>query len=68
MKKYIINPITGEETILEDTDPTWDVVEIHYSGEDKKYRAVQYNTTKAIIAERTFNTKEMAEAYISQQS
>jgi len=68
MKKYMINPITGEETILEDTDPKWEVVEVHYSGEDKKYRAVQYDTTKVVIAERTFNTKEMAEAYIAQQS
>ena len=67
MKKYMINPITGEETILEDTDPKWDIVEVHYDGEDRKYRAVQYNPSKVIIAERTFSTKRAAQEYIEKQ-
>lgn len=68
MKTFNNTPIGGK-IIEEETTYKWDVVTIHYSGsESEKYRAVKYNSHKVIIAERTFNTKEMAEAYIIQQS
>ncbi len=65
----MINPVTGEQTEIETTQNNWDIVTVHYEGFlEKKYRAVKYNGQKVIISERTFNTKEMAEAYIAQQS
>ena len=60
----------GGKIIEEETTPNmWDIVVVHYEGFiTEKYRAVKYNEDKAIIAERTFNAREMAEAYIDHQS
>ncbi len=67
MKKFNINPLTGEPIEMEESK--WKIVVVHYEGFiTEKYRAVKYNEDKAIIAERTFNAKEMAEAYIDHQS
>jgi len=67
MKKFRPVPFGGK--IIEEEVSNWDIVTIHYEGfETEKYRAVKYNSEKVIIAERSFNTKEMAEAYIAQQS
>jgi hypothetical protein len=67
MKKFNINPLTGEPIEMEESK--WDVVTVHYEGFiTEKYRAVKYNDDNVIVAERSFNTKEMAEAYIAQQS
>jgi len=67
MKKFRPVPFGGK--IIEEEVSNWDIVTIHYEGFDtEKYRAVKYNSEKVIIAERSFNTKEMAEAYIAQQS
>jgi hypothetical protein len=67
MKEFRPVPFGGK--IIEEEVINWDIVTIHYEGfETEKYRAVKYNSEKVIIAERSFNTKEMAEAYIAQQS
>jgi hypothetical protein len=67
MKEFRPVPFGGK--IIEEEVSNWDIVTIHYEGfETEKYRAVKYNSEKVIIAERSFNTKEMAEAYIAQQS
>ena len=67
MKEFRPVPFGGK--ILEEEVSNWDIVTIHYEGFDtEKYRAVKYNSEKVIIAERSFNTREMAEAYIAQQS
>lgn len=67
MKEFRPVPFGGK--IIEEEVNNWDVVTIHYEGFDtEKYRAVKYNSEKVIIAERSFNTREMAEAYIAQQS
>jgi len=67
MKTFRPVPFGGK--IIEEEVSNWDIVTIHYEGfETEKYRAVKYNSEKVIIAERSFNTKEMAEAYIAQQS
>ena len=67
MKEFRPVPFGGK--IIEEEVSNWDIVTIHYEGfEAEKYRAVKYNSEKVIIAERSFNTKEMAEAYIAQQS
>jgi len=67
MKEFRPVPFGGK--IIEEEVSNWDIVTIHYEGFDtEKYRAVKYNSEKVIIAERSFNTKEMAEAYIAQQS
>ena len=64
MKKFMINPITGEKTEMS-LKARWDIVTIHYNGfETEKYRAVQYNDQGVIVNERTFNTREFAEEYI----
>ena len=63
----MINPITGEKTEIENTETTWQIVEIHYEGEDKAYRAVKYDSNKIIKFERVFKTKEQAEAYVAKQ-
>jgi len=46
MKKYMINPITGEQTEIENTDFSWEIVEVHFDGEKKQYRAVKYDSNK----------------------
>lgn len=67
MKTFRPEPFGGKIIEKEITD--WDIVTVHYTGFiDSKYRAVKYNSEKVIIEERTFNTKEMAEAYIEKQS
>lgn len=67
MKEFRPVPFGGK--IIEEEVSNWDIVTIHYEGfKTEKYRAVKYNSEKVIIAERSFNTKEMAEAYIAQQS
>jgi hypothetical protein len=69
MKTFNNIPFGGKIIEEETTLNKWDIVTIHYEGFDtEKYRAVKYNSEKVIIAERSFNTREMAEAYIAQQS
>ena len=69
MKTFNNIPFGGKIIEEETTLNKWDIVIVHYEGFiTEKYRAVKYNEDKAIISERTFNTKEMAEAYIAQQS
>jgi hypothetical protein len=69
MKTFNNIPFGGKIIEEETTLNKWDIVIVHYEGfTEKKYRAVKYNDQKVIISERTFNTKEMAEAYIAQQS
>jgi hypothetical protein len=69
MKTFNNIPFGGKIIEEETTLNKWDIVIVHYEGfTEEKYRAVKYNDQKVIISERTFNTKEMAEAYIAQQS
>ena len=63
----MINPITGEETEIENTECTWKVVEVHYDGTRKQYRAVKLDNNGIIKAEQLFSTKERAEAHIAEQ-
>ena len=68
MKTFSNLPIGGK-IIEEETTSNWDIVTVHYTGFiDPKYRAVRYDDLKVITQERTFNTKEMAKAYIAKQS
>tara|TARA_B100000963_G_C22158700_1_gene464986 strand:- start:102 stop:305 length:204 start_codon:yes stop_codon:yes gene_type:complete len=67
MKKYMINPITGEQTEIENTDFSWEIVEVHFDGEKKQYRAVKYDSNKVVKFERLYPTKEQAEAYVAEQ-
>jgi len=46
---------------------TWQVVEIHYEGEDKGYRAVKFDEQNVIKFERVFKTREQAEEFIAKQ-
>ena len=44
----MINPITGEQTEIENTDFSWEIVEVHFDGEKKQYRAVKYDSNKIV--------------------
>ncbi len=63
MKTFRPVPIGGK--IVEEKSDDWQIVVVHYEGfETEKYRAVKYNSEKAIVRERTFNTRTAAEDYI----
>ena len=68
MKKYTINPVTGEATeMVEDGQVTWQIVEVHYSVDTHRFRAVAYNDKKIIIEEKLCDTRVDAEMYIAHQ-
>lgn len=46
---------------------TWQIVEIHYEGEDKGYRAVKLDEQNVIKFERVFKTREQAEEFVAKQ-
>ncbi len=48
-------------------DYTWQVVEVHYHGEEKAYRAVKLDESKAIKFERIFKTRKQAEEFVAKQ-
>lgn len=43
----------------------WEVVETHFEGDKKIYRAVKYNDSNVVVTERSFNTREDAKNYIN---
>tara|TARA_B100000497_G_C7507442_1_gene309346 strand:- start:106 stop:264 length:159 start_codon:yes stop_codon:yes gene_type:complete len=43
----------------------WEVVETHFEGDKKIYRAVKYNDSNVVVTERTFKAKIDAENYIN---
>ena len=67
MKKYMINPITGEKTEIENTECKWQVVEVHYSVSSKRFRAVCIGTNNVIMKERLFDSRVEAEIFIGEQ-
>jgi hypothetical protein len=46
----------------------WSIVEVHYEGETRKWRAVLMNELSVIIKERTFSTLVDAEIYVRNES
>jgi len=68
MKKFMNLPFGDGFKQVEITDnSTWQVVEIHYEGEDKGYRAVKFDEQNVIKFERVFKTREQAEEFIAKQ-
>jgi len=68
MKKFMNLPFGDGFKQVEITDNcTWQVVEIHYEGEDKGYRAVKLDEQKVIKFERVFKTREQAEEFVAKQ-
>ena len=62
----MINPITGEKTeMVEKETKTWKIVEVHYSVDNHRFRAVAYNEKKVIVEEKLCNTRVDAEMYIA---
>ena len=66
MKKFVNLPFGGE-IIEQETTTKWDIVTIHFDGQKEQYRAVQYNSSKVIIAEKTFTKKSDAQNFIDKQ-
>ena len=66
MKKFVNLPFGGE-IIEQETTTKWDIVTIHFDGQKEQYRAVQYNSSKVIIAEKTFTKKSDAQIFIDKQ-
>jgi hypothetical protein len=42
----------------------WTIVEVHYEGDTRKWRAVLMNELNVIIKERTFSTLVDAEIFV----
>ena len=66
MKKFVNLPFGGK-IIEQETTTKWDIVTIHFDGQKEQYRAVQYNSSKVIIAEKTFTKKSDAQIFIDKQ-
>ena len=43
---------------------SWDIIEVHFEGTKKRWRAVLFNEGRAIIKEQTFNTRVKAEIHV----
>ena len=49
-------------------DYRWEIVTVHFENSKEKFRAMKIDDSETIIKESMHDTKEMAEAYIAQQS
>ena len=68
MKKFMNLPFGDGFKQVEITDNyTWQIVEVHYDGEEKAYRAVKLDEANAIKFEKIFKTKEQAEEFVAKQ-
>ena len=68
MKKFMNLPFEGGLKQVELVDNyTWQIVEVHYDGQEKAYRAVKLDEANAIKFERIFKTKEQAEDFVAKQ-
>jgi|TARA_B100000085_G_C18501711_1_gene495786 hypothetical protein len=43
---------------------SWDIIEVHFEGTKKRWRAVLFNEARAIIKEQTFDTRVEAEIHV----
>ena len=46
---------------------TWEIVEVHYSVSEMKFRAVCFNEQRVIVAEELFTNRVSAEMFIAHQ-
>ena len=46
---------------------TWEIVEVHYSVSEHKYRAICFNEQRVIVAEELFTNRVSAEMFIAHQ-
>ena len=68
MKKFMNLPFGDGFKQVEITDNhSWEIVEVHYDGENKKYRAVKFDDSRVIKVERLFLTREQAQEDIEKQ-
>ena len=49
-------------------DYRWEIVTVHFEDSKERFRAMKIDDSETIIKESMHDTKEMAEAYIAQQS
>ena len=46
---------------------TWEIVEVHYSVSEHKYRAICFNEQRVIVAEELFSNRVSAEMFIAHE-
>ncbi len=68
MKKFMNLPWDDQIIEKELIDYRWEIVTVHFENSKERFRAMKIDDSETIIKESMHDTKEMAEAYIAQQS